>query len=1375
MTPDTPHAPATPYCLLETAGQGAAGTVYKARRGDDGPLVALKIAKDDQAIVREALYAAFCLSPHIPQLLDLGVCTLDDASAQPVDARSERTRAFVALAWCDGDRPAGGQPTALRVARDVAAALADLHACGLAHGDVKPANVVMHGGRASLTDLGLVSSAFDQALPIGGTPRYLARGDAELGDGRARDLLALGLTIAEVANPAIAAADEPLVMARRSDNLPEPLRPLIFALLAPQPTARPSARWVSETAANLLNEPPERGADAELRSLRAAYIRTRSLDLARAHSAGNGCNDWASELIALFTRARAIAGTFELPFVPTSDGGAERHVLEPLDAHGLRRWLTAAVGYAASSWPLLVDVSERQLTTALTTLAEQRPVASWTFADVASALRGDVAGDPSTAFATDGTPLDASAASRLAIALSRTPADAVALATVERLAATAPIELVQAAITALRQGGQLGRARALLEARPEVDDGIRATLLRRCGEVDAAARIVQDSPSSSTARAVAARIALDRGDIEDAIALLPNPAAAAECEVAALAWFMRNDTAKALGLVERGAAAAGTNEERARLEAMRGYVLRWSDPPAAAASFSRAAQYAARAGAAVEEATYRTGLAAASVDLGELAGAVQSAERAAVLFDEALDSPGMTARAWLAIAAANAAVGNKHDATRAAQRAIHSAELGGDKRAQAFAWWTIADASTTGDADACDAAARAAAITGLSASDDDAVHSAARLWLHQRDPFGEDGASAKRDAFDNAASDSERDPFCRLAWWEARATHGQATDRADATVVITRLASLADARVPVASLARAMYAGAALAEKIGDTDALARFEQARQGAAARIRPGDELAEAARSCRWLAATRATASASGLDLSSLIGALTERRSLRTLLDRVLDALLLWTGAERGLLLMRSPGDALVPRAARGIGRDALDKEQLELSSSLAQRALESGEPVVAIDAIHELGDRYASVHALGLRSVLAVPLASSGETLGVVYLDDRLRRGVFGEREIAWVRAAAPVAALAIIDARTQVNLRRAVKRAERSQKKLEVLLAKRQTALYVAERELARTVGHRTTRFRYDDIVGESPPMQKLFGMIDRVAVADVPVLIFGESGSGKELVARAVHRNSARAEHPFVSENCGALPESLLESALFGHVRGAFTGAHRTRIGLFEAADEGTLFLDEVGEMSLGMQAKLLRVLEDSLVRPVGSERARKVNVRVVAATNRDLEQMVEQGSFRQDLFYRLNVICLHVPSLRERPSDIPLLVAHMLAKHASGRKVAVTRAALELLRRQRWPGNVRQLENEVRRALLLAEGDIDVDQLSVSPDGAATEDLGLNVRGRIDHLECDLVAEAMTRTGGNQTQAAKLLGISRYGLHKMIKRLGLVVGKRAG
>jgi serine/threonine-protein kinase PknK len=474
---------------------------------------------------------------------------------------------------------------------------------------------------------------------------------------------------------------------------------------------------------------------------------------------------------------------------------------------------------------------------------------------------------------------------------------------------------------------------------------------------------------------------------------------------------------------------------------------------------------------------------------------------------------------------------------------------------------------------------------------------------------------------------------------------------------------------------------------------------------------------------------------------------------------------------MLLLRAPDGRLVPRAARNLARHDLVGEQLALSQGIARRAVETGEPVVAIDALATHGALHASVHALKLRSVLAVPLVARGETLGVVYLDDRMRSGAFGARELAWVRLVASQAAMAIADARDKVLLKRAARRAERARRDLEAALGAREVELGVVRGELGAALGERGTRHKYDAIIGESPGVRTLLRLIDRVAATEILCLISGESGTGKELVARAIHENGPRAQRPFVGENCASVPETLLESTLFGHVRGAFTGASSTRAGLFDVADGGTLFLDEIGEMSLGMQSKLLRVLQDGEVRAVGGERTRRVDVRVLGATHRDLSAMVAAGTFREDLYYRLNVLTIPVPALRERADDIPELVAHFLDKHAPGRAPKVTRAAMERLAAYPWPGNIRQLENEMRRAIVLADGRIDVPELSadVARGGpSAARGAGLDLRARVDALEVELVTEALEKTRGNQTRAAELLGMSRFGLQKMMKRLGV-------
>jgi serine/threonine-protein kinase PknK len=560
-----------------------------------------------------------------------------------------------------------------------------------------------------------------------------------------------------------------------------------------------------------------------------------------------------------------------------------------------------------------------------------------------------------------------------------------------------------------------------------------------------------------------------------------------------------------------------------------------------------------------------------------------------------------------------------------------------------------------------------------------------------------------------------------------------------------------------------------------------RLETARRSAADTLREGcpAEHRAALVNVPWSRSTgapdgvgsSALGSAQVEQLDAIVRSLASRDRLKPLLEQVLDTMVLWTGVERGLLLLRAPDGGLVPRVARNLARRDLRGEQLSLSMGLAKRAMEERETVVATDAYAQVGDLHASVHALRLRSVLAVPLVARGDVLGVVYLDDRVRRGAFGAAELGWVRLVASQAALAIADARDQALLRRAVRRAERANTRLAGELGMREAELVVMRAELAQGAD---TRFRYDEIAGRSILRIGSLRLVDRVTASDVPVLLSGESGTGKELVARAIHANGGRSSRPFVSENCGSVPEPLLESTLFGHVRGAFTGASSTRAGLFDVADGGTLLLDEIGEMPLSMQTKLLRVLQNGEVRPVGGERVHNVDVRILGATHRDLEAMVAAGTFREDLFYRLNVVSIRVPALRERAADIPLLVMHFVEKHADGRKVKVTRAAMDRLVAFPWPGNVRQLENEIRRAFVLADDRIDVAELSdeVSRGGpSAARSAGVGLKARVDALEVQLVKDALERTKGNQTRAAETLGISRFGLQKMMRRLGIRSG----
>jgi len=332
---------------------------------------------------------------------------------------------------------------------------------------------------------------------------------------------------------------------------------------------------------------------------------------------------------------------------------------------------------------------------------------------------------------------------------------------------------------------------------------------------------------------------------------------------------------------------------------------------------------------------------------------------------------------------------------------------------------------------------------------------------------------------------------------------------------------------------------------------------------------------------------------------------------------------------------------------------------------------------------------------------------------------------------------------------------------------------------VEREELRREVGRLRSEVRADrkfgEIVARSPRMVEALEVADKVAAHPSPVLISGASGTGKELVARLIHRESSRADESFVPVNCGAIPENLLESEFFGYVKGAFSGAERDKEGLFEAADEGTLFLDEVGELPQPLQVKLLRVLQEGEFRRVGDTATRSTDVRIIAATNKDLEEAVSEGEFREDLYYRLAVIPIHLPPLRDRAEEIPELVHHLMERHRRRLGVEVEKVepdAMEVLLEYPWPGNVRELENVLERAMVLSENStIGVDEL---PENVREPDIeipdsdleggDLSVKRRSAELERTLIQKALERTGGNRTKAAELLDLSPRALRYKIK-----------
>ena len=454
--------------------------------------------------------------------------------------------------------------------------------------------------------------------------------------------------------------------------------------------------------------------------------------------------------------------------------------------------------------------------------------------------------------------------------------------------------------------------------------------------------------------------------------------------------------------------------------------------------------------------------------------------------------------------------------------------------------------------------------------------------------------------------------------------------------------------------------------------------------------------------------------------------------------------------------------VPVQTRVRGQAGASEGPIPVTRSVFRRVIAERAAIIAADAQAEIGTS-ESLMGAQIRSTLGVPLWRGADyILGVLQVDNRQTTNVFTQKQLEVMGVLAYNASLAVANARLLARLRSAEERLKKENQ-------------FLKGREQERRTGGKTGEPK---IIGNSAPMKALLAQLDKVVDTKVTVLIEGETGVGKELVAASVHYRSKRRDKLFVGQNCAAMPENLLESELFGHKKGAFTGAHEEKKGLFEIADGGTLFLDEVTEMPLSLQSKLLRVLQEGEIRAIGATQEKRVNVRIVAATNRNLEKEVAEGRFREDLYYRLKVFPLRVPPLRERRDDIPLIADFFLTRYSAelGKPTAgFQQQTMELLQGYDWPGNVRELQNEVQRLMIQVDigGFVTPDMLS--PRVRQVEGMVERVRPAkgtlkemMDQVERWLLIESLREHGNNKTAAAKSLGITREGLHKKLRAFGL-------
>ncbi|MBP7021749.1 MAG: sigma-54-dependent Fis family transcriptional regulator [Planctomycetes bacterium] len=492
-----------------------------------------------------------------------------------------------------------------------------------------------------------------------------------------------------------------------------------------------------------------------------------------------------------------------------------------------------------------------------------------------------------------------------------------------------------------------------------------------------------------------------------------------------------------------------------------------------------------------------------------------------------------------------------------------------------------------------------------------------------------------------------------------------------------------------------------------------------------------------------------------LLQILQTMNRTQELAILLPYILDKAIEITNAERGYFII---GKQTI---ARNYSGESLTQE-IGLSRTIIQQVQETKQPVLTNNA--RLDPKFqasASIQDFRLLSILSVPLLSHNKILGVLYIDNRFIRGNFTEYHKEILTTFAEQASIAIENAQLHEKLQQQAQQLSQYNLSLQNTIQQKTQELNNIHLQLYTL----SENYKYHNIYSKSPKMKQIFRMLDKLKKSDISVLIQGESGTGKDLIAQAIHATSQRKNNPFISENCAAIAQNLFESELFGYKKGAFTGATCDHQGLFQQAHKGTLFLDEIGELNLDMQKKLLRVLEEKKIRRVGDNQNINIDIRIITATNKNLREMVQQGDFREDLYYRLNTVEIDLPPLRERPEDIPLLIEHFLQQNNSQKTISAD--LLAILQKYPWPGNIRQLKNEIQRLITLSDNNI-LEKIHLSKDilhhPISTKEIH-NLPQYLQQIEQNEIKKALQATNNNKSQAAKLLGISRFTLIRKLEK----------